>query len=544
MPLSAPAQLTLAFAQNGVKNTIPNASQITITPGLASYNDGFPPLTRTAVAAGGVPPFGEDMNGILFALSQALQWEQAGGSYAYSSAFATAVGGYPLAATVPSSDGQGNWLNTVANNSNDPENSAAPNGWQPVLQRGITSVALTNANVTLNNLQSAKENIFFTGALTGNVVVTVSPFIKDYKFVNATTGNFTLSVKTPTGGAVTLSGGSTLLIGDGTTLNQYSPNVPAATLGTQSAQAIQVQSGSFNVGADTGAANAYVVNYTPAVAVFIDGMELRFKAAHSNTGASTININGTGTFPIVGSARAALQGSEIVVNGEVAIVWNSTGNEWEIRSSTGGNLQVATATQAAHAVNYGQLLGGGYTVTAAVTFSGGLAANGAIVMANNIGYQAKTTGGLATSIMYIDASNRATFGNLANATQIIGSSITTGTVPVTIGAAVAASQAMSEAQAFGSPLQAYTNVLGSRAIGTTYTNTTGRPIFMGIAASSGASGSVLSLAMAGLGTIASSAIATGAAQNLSFNALVPPGATYVVQSSGTASTLNSWNEYR
>ena len=73
MSLSAPVQLTLGFAENGTKNTIPNASQIAITPGAASYNDGFPPLTRTPVAAGGVPPFGEDMNGILYAMSKALQ---------------------------------------------------------------------------------------------------------------------------------------------------------------------------------------------------------------------------------------------------------------------------------------------------------------------------------------------------------------------------------------------------------------------------------------------------------------------------------------
>lgn len=232
MSLSAPAQLTLPFASSGVKNTIPNPSQIATDPGLASYTDGFPPATRAPVASGGKPPYGEDMNGVLYQTTLALQWEQAGGRYPYASAFATAVGGYPLSAIVQSSDGSGSWLNTAANNTADPENAAAPNGWQPVAQRGITSVALAGTNVTLTNLQSAKETIVFTGTLTANVVVTVSPFIKDYKFVNLTSGAFTVSVKTPTGAAIPVNQGARLdVYGDGTTLNAPGSSAPSGVVG-------------------------------------------------------------------------------------------------------------------------------------------------------------------------------------------------------------------------------------------------------------------------------------------------------------------------
>jgi len=49
----------------------------------------------TPLAAGGVPPYGADFHGILFFLSAAARWEQAGGNYSYDSAFATALGGYP-----------------------------------------------------------------------------------------------------------------------------------------------------------------------------------------------------------------------------------------------------------------------------------------------------------------------------------------------------------------------------------------------------------------------------------------------------------------
>ena len=45
--------------------TIGNPSLVGKNDGAASYTDGFPPLNFTPVAAGGVPPYGADMNGIL-----------------------------------------------------------------------------------------------------------------------------------------------------------------------------------------------------------------------------------------------------------------------------------------------------------------------------------------------------------------------------------------------------------------------------------------------------------------------------------------------
>ena len=75
----SPTLVPLAFAANGTKNTIPEASQIGITNGAASLNDGFPPLTMTPIAAGGTPPSGADMNGILNLLSQSIRWQHAGG---------------------------------------------------------------------------------------------------------------------------------------------------------------------------------------------------------------------------------------------------------------------------------------------------------------------------------------------------------------------------------------------------------------------------------------------------------------------------------
>ncbi|SAL70749.1 hypothetical protein AWB71_04308 [Caballeronia peredens] len=43
-----PAPMPIPFALNGQRNVIPQESQIGITKGAASLNDGFPPLTMTS----------------------------------------------------------------------------------------------------------------------------------------------------------------------------------------------------------------------------------------------------------------------------------------------------------------------------------------------------------------------------------------------------------------------------------------------------------------------------------------------------------------
>lgn len=53
-----PRQIVVPFASGTAdKNTIPNnATQETKEKGKAAYDSGFPPLTMTAIAAGGIPP--------------------------------------------------------------------------------------------------------------------------------------------------------------------------------------------------------------------------------------------------------------------------------------------------------------------------------------------------------------------------------------------------------------------------------------------------------------------------------------------------------
>lgn len=196
---NSPGKLVLPFASSGNKNSIPVNSQIGITPGAASLADGFPPLTMTPVAAGGVPPSGLDVNGILYEMSNIVRWANAGGGYVYDADFATSddVGGYPKGARVLRADGSGYWLNTVDNNITDPEaEGAAAAGWVPDFTSGIAAVTMTSANVTLTPSQYGKPVIVISGTLTSNLNLIFPQVAGSWIIVNNTNGAYTITCKT------------------------------------------------------------------------------------------------------------------------------------------------------------------------------------------------------------------------------------------------------------------------------------------------------------------------------------------------------------
>jgi len=128
IPGKMPVPFASAAGSGYVTNPIPQTPPS--TPGMASFQTGFPPLTFEQTAAGGDPPFGKDFNGILLGITQWLRWAQAGGlPPQWDSAFAASVGGYPKNALVLSATpGYGHyWLCTAENNTTNPD--AGGSGW-------------------------------------------------------------------------------------------------------------------------------------------------------------------------------------------------------------------------------------------------------------------------------------------------------------------------------------------------------------------------------------------------------------------------------
>lgn len=105
---------------------VPQASQIGLQDGAASLTDGFPPLCFSPVASGGVPPFGEDFNGIFKQVTQWLRWLSAGALNPFDSAYSAAIGGYPKGVIVASATTFGLfYFNNVDNNASNPDTGGA-----------------------------------------------------------------------------------------------------------------------------------------------------------------------------------------------------------------------------------------------------------------------------------------------------------------------------------------------------------------------------------------------------------------------------------
>lgn len=133
---SIPVYMGVVWAQNASDptfvRTVPVPSQIPTNPGFASFETGYPPTNFQPIASGGVPPFGQDVNGIFRAVTQWLQWQQAGAPVPYDSAFSTAIGGYPIGAIVASLTTPFlRWQSTEDDNTTDPDAGGA--GWIPVM---------------------------------------------------------------------------------------------------------------------------------------------------------------------------------------------------------------------------------------------------------------------------------------------------------------------------------------------------------------------------------------------------------------------------
>ncbi len=234
-----PALIEVPFANSGTKNIIPTAPLP--TPGSASLEVGFPPITMTPIAAGGIPPTGADFNGILYLISSVSRWAQTGGSYVFDADFATAIGGYPKGAVLLNELLDGFWISVVDNNKTRPE---LGNGdWVPAFNQGLAAITgLSTADVQLTAAQYAKPIITLAGTLSANINLIFPETRQQWLVVNGTVGSFSVTCKTASGSGVALAqGGAANVHGDGTGIVLPAQQVGAATASTHAVQLGQVQ---------------------------------------------------------------------------------------------------------------------------------------------------------------------------------------------------------------------------------------------------------------------------------------------------------------
>ncbi|HDX3905872.1 TPA: phage tail protein [Enterobacter asburiae] len=105
-----------------------------------------------------------------------------------------------------------------------------------------------------------------------------------------------------------------------------------------------IQRNTMRYAADTGVANAYVVNINPGILTLSDGMEVNFKATNANTTSSTLNVCALGAYPVLNRFGQALISGEIAAGSHVTVKWSASASSWLMLDSTIAVPTVPTAT--------------------------------------------------------------------------------------------------------------------------------------------------------------------------------------------------------
>lgn len=87
-----PTPLIAPIANDGLKNTIPDDAT---GSNYASIAEGFPEMTMKAPKDGGLPPWGQDFNGMFYLMSSQTCFLQNGGLITFDDDVSNKIGGYP-----------------------------------------------------------------------------------------------------------------------------------------------------------------------------------------------------------------------------------------------------------------------------------------------------------------------------------------------------------------------------------------------------------------------------------------------------------------
>lgn len=103
-------------AQPGTIDPIPDAKLPSDPPQKATWTTGFPLVTMTPLPAGGIPPRGQDVNGVLKAISEHTVFVGGGGQYKWTQGYVTKNGGYSKGDVIQSNDGLNSYVSLIDSN--------------------------------------------------------------------------------------------------------------------------------------------------------------------------------------------------------------------------------------------------------------------------------------------------------------------------------------------------------------------------------------------------------------------------------------------
>lgn len=157
-----PPTLLQAFATAAVADDIvtpiPQPSQVSINPGAASLNDGFPPACFADPAFGGVLPSGADFNGILYMISAWAAYLGAGQPPYFDADLATFMEGYAAGSEIASSTVGTKWTAMLDGLTNDPDSDLT--GWRCSVAQHIVSTLTAGTHTNVSFVDGSSTPLF------------------------------------------------------------------------------------------------------------------------------------------------------------------------------------------------------------------------------------------------------------------------------------------------------------------------------------------------------------------------------------------------
>ena len=237
------------------------------------------------------------------------------------------------------------------------------------------SGSLSQGQEYVNGVLLNSPNLFTYGSPNDSVATISSAnyFLPNYTNINpgdmilgsGTDSTFGLVVLTSSVTGVTtaslFSDSSVVSVTAGTGLTKPSGISPAIVLALNVGN---IQNQSYTYHADTGTANTYVVTLTPAVTSLVAGLRLSTLIGHTNTGASTLNVNGLGATVITTTAIAALSAGQIAAGMIADLEYDGT--QFQLLnpvSSGGGGVWTASGTDSAVGGDGTSVASGSYSLS-------------------------------------------------------------------------------------------------------------------------------------------------------------------------------------
>lgn len=348
-----PSKFSIPFANAagaGYIRAIPTAP--TGVAGQASLQEGFPPANSSPVSAGGVPPFGQDFNGILNKSTSWNWWAGTGAFPPYDPAWQTIVGGYAKSSIVSSLVEDGLfWLSLADDNVTNPDTGGA--GWY-VFSRIITS----NKDIYVSPTGSDSNN----GLSPATALLTLQAAV-----------NLAYSYG-PISFTVTIHAADSLTYNSAIGPNRPGPSI--AFIGNAGTPAnVQINGGASNCVSISGPNTATITGFTVTnTGVSVPAILASGGATVTCAGNRSLSCGGSvfqavqatmvcGSHTFAGDAKeawVATAGANLSLNASAVYTFSTalTFSTATAQSSSGGSLQVSSSTPSF--VNPGNVTGSRY----------------------------------------------------------------------------------------------------------------------------------------------------------------------------------------